>query len=131
MVQAKATRKRAGERRSMPAPAGRLLEMIAMRHVPQALHVVAVLGIADLLAEGAKSSAELAKATSSHEPTLCRILRTLVAARVLARDKVGSFRLTALGQPLRSDVAHSVHAASIFLSGESRWPKDDYQRRIE
>jgi len=47
-------------------PAGKLLEMIAMRHVPQALHVVAVLGIADLLADGPKSSDELAQVTGSH-----------------------------------------------------------------
>jgi len=90
-----------------------------MRHLPQALHAVAVLGIADLLAEGVKSSGELAKATRSHAPTLYRVLRTLVAAGVFAEDKEGRFGLTPLGQPLRSDVADSVRAASIFLSGES------------
>jgi hypothetical protein len=30
--------------------------MIAMRHVPQALHVVAVLGIADLLVAGPRAA---------------------------------------------------------------------------
>jgi len=95
--------------------------MIAMRHVPQALHVVAVLGIADLLADGPKSIDELAQATGSHARTLYRVLRTLVAAGCFAEDKAGRFRLTALDQPLRSDVADSVRAASIFLflSGES------------
>ena len=93
--------------------------MIAMRHVPQALHVVAVLGVADLLADGPKSADELAQTTGSHGPTLYRVLRTLVAAGVLAEDRTGHFRLTALGQPLRSDAADSVRAASIFLSGES------------
>jgi hypothetical protein len=93
--------------------------MIAMRHVPQALHVVAVLGIADLLADAPKSSDELAQTTGSHGRTLYRVLRTLAAAGVFAEDKRGCFRLTPLGQPLRSDVANSVRAASIFLSGES------------
>jgi len=93
--------------------------MIAMRHVPQSLHVVAVLGIADLLAKGPKSSDELAQDTGSHARTLYRVLRTLVAAGVFAEDKAGRFRLTALGRPLRSDVADSVRAASVFLSGES------------
>ena len=93
--------------------------MIAMRHVPQALHVVAVLGIADLLADAPKSSDELAQVTGSHARTLYRVLRTLAAAGVFAEDKRGRFRLTPLGQPLRSDVANSVRAASIFLSGES------------
>ncbi len=116
---AKATRKRSNSPLRRLTPAGKLLEMIAMRHVPQALLVVAVLGIADLLADGPKSSDELAQATGSHARTLYRVLRTLVAAGVFAKDKAGHFLLTALGQPLRSDVADSVRAASIFLSGES------------
>ena len=93
--------------------------MIAMRHVPQALHAVAVLGIADLLTDGPKSSDQLAQATGSHARTLYRVLRTLVAAGVFAEDKSGRFHLTALGRPLRSDVPDSVRAASIYLSGES------------
>ena len=93
--------------------------MIAMRHLPQGIHAVAVLGIADLLVDGPKSSDALAEATGSHPHTLRRVLRTLVAAGVFAEDRVGRFRLTALGEPLRSDAADSVRAASIFLSGES------------
>jgi hypothetical protein len=116
---ATATKRRGKSSLRKLTPAGKLLEMIAMRHVPQALHAVAVLGIADLLADGPKSSDELAQATGSHARTLYRVLRALVAARVFAEDRAGQFRLTALGQPLRSDVADSVRAASIFLSGES------------
>jgi len=116
---AKAIRKRPNSAPRRLTPAGKLLEMIAMRHVPQALHVVAVLGIADLLADGPKGSEELAQVTGSHARTLYRVLRTLVAAGVFAEDKAGRFRLTALGQPLRSEAADSVRAASIFLSGES------------
>src|SRR5258708_4719153 len=112
-------RKRSSGARRRQTPAGKLLEMIAMRHVPQALHVVAVLGIADLLAGGPKTSDELAQVTGSHARTLYRVLRTLVAAGVFAEDKAGRFRLTALGQPLRSGAADPVRAASLFLSGES------------
>ena len=115
----RATRKRSNSRLQRLTPAGKLLEMIAMRHVPQALHVVAVLGVADLLGDGPKNADELAQATGSHGRTLYRVLRTLVAAGVFAEDKAGHFRLTELGQPLRSDVADSVRAASVFLSGES------------
>src|SRR6516225_550114 len=107
------------KRRRKPNSAGKLLELIAMRHVPQALHVAAVLGIADLIAKEAMSSAELAQATRTHAATLRRILRTLVAAGVLAKDGKDRFRLTALGQPLRSDVGDSVRAATILLAGES------------
>jgi len=115
----KVTRKRRNSRPQRLTDAGKLLEMIAMRHVPQALHVVAVLGLADLLADGPRSADELAQTTGSHARTLYRVLRTLVAAGVFAEDKAARFRLTALGQPLRSDAPDSVRAASIFLSGES------------
>ena len=115
----RATRKRSSSRQQRPTAAGKLLEKIAMRHLPQSLHVVSVLGIADLLADGPKSADELAQTTGSHGRSLYRVLRTLVAAGVFAEDKAGRFRLTALGQQLRSDAVDSVRAASIFLSGES------------
>jgi hypothetical protein len=107
------------KRRRKSSSAGKLLELIASRHVPQALHVAAVLGIADLIAKEARSSAQLAQATGTQAGVLYRVLRTLAAAGVLAKDEKERFRLTALGQPLRSDVGDSVRAASIFLSGES------------
>lgn len=114
------TKRKGKLRRSVNSnSAGKLLELIAMRHVPQALHVAAVLGIADLIAKRAKSSAELAQATGSHPGFLHRVLRTLVAAGVLTRDTKERFRLTALGQPLRSDIPESVRAASVLFSGES------------
>ena len=114
-----ATRKRSMSRLQRPTAAGKPLEMIAMRHVPQALHAVAVLGIADLLADGAKSRDELAQATGSHARTLYRVMRTLAAAGVFAEDKRGRFRLTAIGQPLRSGVVDSVRDALILYGGES------------
>ena len=95
-----AVKERKGRGRK-PSYAARLLELIAMRHVPQALHVLAVLGIADLIAKQAKSSAQLAQATGTHAASLHRTLRTLVAAGVLSRDRKDRFGLTALGQPLR------------------------------
>jgi hypothetical protein len=104
--------------RGKSSPAGKLLEMIAMRHVPQAIHVVAVLGIADLLGDGSKGVDQLAEATGTEARVLRRVMRTLVAAGVFAEDKSSRFRLTSLGQPLRSGAADSVRAASVFLSGE-------------
>jgi hypothetical protein len=104
-------------RRGMAA--GKLIEMLAMRHVPQALHVAAVLGIADLLAAGPKSADALAQATATHLPSLRRVLRILSAAGIFADDKAGLFRLTPLGQPLRSGAADSVRAVCILWCGES------------
>jgi DNA-binding transcriptional ArsR family regulator len=50
--------------------------------ISQAIHVAAVLGIADLLADGPRSAAELAEATGTHPDTLYRLLRALAGAGV-------------------------------------------------
>jgi hypothetical protein len=110
--------RRVSARQSSTA-AGKLIEMMAMRHVPQSLHAAAVLGIADLLADGSKTSDELAQATETHSPSLYRVLRTLAAAGILAEDTVNRFRLTVLGQPLRSEAADSVRSICILWGGDS------------
>ena len=111
-----AARKKSAKRRSTPA--GKLLEIIATRHIPQALHAVAVLGIADSLADGPKNSDQLAQQSGTHAASLYRVLRALAGAGVFAEDKAGRFRLTPLGQPLRSGVADSVRGAAIMFGGE-------------
>ncbi len=111
-----ARRNEGAKRKSTPA--GKLLEMIATRHIPQALHAVAVLGIADSLADGPKNSDELAQQTGTHASSLYRVLRALAGAGVFTEDKAGRFRLTPLGEPLRSEVADSVRGAAIMFGGE-------------
>ncbi len=114
-----AIRKRPGSAPRSSTPAGKLIEMMAMRHVPQALYVASVLGIADLLADGPKTGDELALATKTHARSLARVLRTLTAARILAENKDRRFRLTSLGQPMRSGAADSVRAICILWGGDS------------
>jgi len=109
-------KQKSARRRSTPA--GKLLEMIVRRHIPQALHAVAVLGIADALTDGPKNSEQLAQQSGTRASSLYRVLRALVGAGVFAEDKAGRFRLTALGQPLRSEVVDSVRGAAIMFGGE-------------
>ncbi|MDQ6698443.1 MAG: methyltransferase, partial [Actinomycetota bacterium] len=47
--------------------------------VSQAIHVAAVLGIADLLVDGARANDDLAIETGSDPPSLYRLLRALAA----------------------------------------------------
>jgi O-methyltransferase domain len=88
---------------SQRAAAARMLPLIWGIHISRAIYVVAELGIADLLASGPVSSGELARATRTHEPSLYRVLRLLAAVGVFEEDAPRSFRLTALGERLRSD----------------------------
>jgi hypothetical protein len=64
---------------SKPEAAARLLELIQMRLISEAIHVAAALGVADLLAAGPKSADELSKATGTSAPSLRRVMRALAS----------------------------------------------------
>jgi hypothetical protein len=90
------------------ADAAAVLRMIQGLHISRAIYVAARLGISDLLADGPRSSAELAELTKTHAPSLYRILRVLAALNVLWEQPPGRFALTSLGERLRTDVAGSL-----------------------
>ncbi|HEY8379368.1 MAG TPA: methyltransferase [Nannocystis sp.] len=92
----------------MAPPSATLMEIVAGKWRPYALWVVAELGIADLLKDGPRDVAELARATGTNEEALLRILRPLAHDGILARRGEREFALTALSQPLRSDHPSSV-----------------------
>jgi hypothetical protein len=88
-------------------PAARMRVMLNGYQVSHALSVAASLRLSDLLADGPRTGAELAQATGTHEPTLRRLLRALVAIGVYEHDE-GRFSLTELGATLRHDVPGSM-----------------------
>ena len=71
------------------------------------LYVAAKLGLADLLAEGPKTSEQLALMTGAHAPSLYRILRGLVVVGMCFEEE-GRFGLTPLGELLRTGVEGSL-----------------------
>src|SRR5207244_3240972 len=81
----------------------------------------AKLRIADCLASGPRSSEELAQRVGAHAPTLRRFLRGLVNLGVLEEQQQGTFKLTAIGEALRSDVPGSLGGAAV-LTGELLYP---------
>jgi hypothetical protein len=98
--------------------AGRLLELIVMRLMSEALHVAAALGVADLLASGPQSAEQLAQATGASAQSLRRVLRALVGFGVFAQDSADRFLLAPVGELLRRDVEGSLHPAALFFGGE-------------
>jgi len=60
----------------MPPPFA-LFQLATGHYVSHAIYVAATLGVADELAHGPRSCAELAAATASHAPSLKRVLRLL------------------------------------------------------
>jgi hypothetical protein len=77
--------------------AAAVLRMIWGIHISRAVYVAAELGLADRLAARPVTSAELAQATQTHEPSLYRVLGVLAALDVLSEHGDRWFRLTILG----------------------------------
>jgi hypothetical protein len=89
-------------------PLAQLMRMVNGYQVSQAIHVAVSLGIADLLADGARPSDELAVACGAHPQPLYRVLRALAAAGVLHEDDERRFSLTEVGAPLRTDHPQTI-----------------------
>src|SRR5690349_15862522 len=103
---------------SIETASATMLRLITSFILPRALYVAVELGIPDLLKDRAKSAGELAEATSTHSPSLYRVLRVLVSGGVLSVDNQGQFALTPLGATLRRDVPDSLRAWVLLSLGE-------------
>jgi hypothetical protein len=106
---------------SQPAPDAALLELVFGRCVSMALSVVAKLRIADLLADGPKTVADLASRTATQATSLYRILRTLAAEGVFAEQVDGRFVLTPMGEYLRTGVKGSLRGIADFVGSDLTW----------
>jgi hypothetical protein len=102
-------------------PSVALRRLINGYQVSQAIHVAATLGIADLLAGGARESDDLAAETDTHPPALYRLLRALAAVGVLEEREGRRFALTPVGDCLRSDAAEPVAGWAAFIGRPSHW----------
>src|SRR5215475_4421301 len=78
--------------------------------ISTSLALAAELGIADLLADGPRSSAELAQATYTHPRSLYRLLRLLCSIGVFTETQTDSFAQTPLGDCLRTGVPGSMRS---------------------
>ena len=104
------------ERPAMP-PQMLLYQMAIGHYLSRALHVIAKLGVADLLSAGARGVEELAKATETHPPSLRRVMRLLASVGVFEEKEDGGFALTALGECLRADVPGSSRDMVLLFAG--------------
>lgn len=96
-------------------PSTELIGMMLGFLESRAICVAAELGLADLLAGGARTVEELAAATATRPELLRRLLRTLASRGVFAEEPDGTFVLSARAEPLRSDAPASVRDYALFL----------------
>jgi O-methyltransferase domain/Dimerisation domain len=102
-------------------PVAELRRLANGYQVSQAIHVAATLGIADLLADGPRSSDELAAATDSDSDALYRVLRALASVGVFHEGEERRFALTELGDGLRSDAADGIAGWAKFVGRPYHW----------
>lgn len=103
------------------SPADQAIRMMDGCVIAQLVHVAAELGIADLLAAGPRSVAQLASATNTDHDALDRALRTLAGEGMFQEVAPQIFGLTALADTLRSDSEHSVRDLARIRGGREHW----------
>ena len=104
----------ASSEQSTPAgekPEQVLRSMMIGFQLTQMVYVAVKLNLADRLASGPATIADLAKAVGAHEDSLYRLLRTLAGFGVFAEDDGRRFRLTPAAEPLRSGVPGTLRHA--------------------
>ncbi len=95
--------------------AAELRRLVNGYQVSQAIHVAATLGLADLVADGARTSDDLAAATDTDADALYRLLRALASVGVFREEEGKRFALTELGDALRTDSPESIVDWAAFV----------------
>ena len=98
-----------------------LIRLVNGYYISQAIHVAASLGIADLLADGTRTSDDLANEAGADPDTLYRLLRALASVGVLHEGDGRLFSLTPVGALLRSDVPGSLHGWAAYAGRPYFW----------
>jgi hypothetical protein len=102
-------------------PQQQIIQLLMGKVAGQALTVAAELGVADALADGPKSVAQIAKATGGHEDGLYRILRALAALGVFSERPNRHFANNPTSETLRTGVEGSTRAFVRWLGDETAW----------
>ena len=105
---------------TLPPPVA-MLQLITGYWVSRAVFVFAKLGIADRLAAGPRTAADLAGDVRVDPRCLHRLLRMLAGSGVLATDRDGRFRLTPLGETLRSEAPDSMRGFAVMIVEDYNW----------
>ena len=106
---------------SSPRAALELHRLLNGFQVTQAIHVAAVLGLADQITADPRSVAEIAAKVGAHPGALYRLLRALAALGIFREHADRCFSITAMGDCLRSASDHPVRQQAIFVGQKNQW----------
>src|SRR6185369_11408923 len=98
-----------------------LFQMIIGKWISQALGTVVELGVPDQLAKGARSCNDIARQAGASEDGLYRLLRALASVGLFSEGANRRFRLTGMGQLLRTDHPQSLAGYARFIGHDVTW----------
>ena len=109
------------ERMHHEQAAADLLRMIDAFKISQAIHVAAVLGVADRISAGVCGTDDIADAVGADRGAMYRLLRALAAIGVLREDGHRRFLLTPMGECLCSGADLPVGQHAILMGQPYYW----------
>jgi hypothetical protein len=114
----------------IPAPLAMMMRVSGFWQT-QLIHVAARLDIADRVAKGAKTAAELAKETGANEDALHRTLRALAAFGIFTMDGEGRVANNRLSETLRKGGVASMHGAAEHFGSRAIFEAwGDFERTV-
>ena len=113
--------KHAPKRKSAPSLYESLFQMVIGKWISQAIGTVVQIGIPDELRNGARRCGELARKADVSEDGLYRLLRALASVGLFTEGADRRFKLTPMGQLLRSDHPQSAAGYARFMAHDSTW----------
>ena len=101
--------------RTVVPPQVALLEMIHGAWDSQALYAAAKLGISDALARGPRTPEQVSEVIGGDPDSVARLMRHLATLGLFTALDDGSYRLTAIGEAMRSDVTGSMCDMALWV----------------
>jgi ubiquinone/menaquinone biosynthesis C-methylase UbiE len=99
-----------------------MLQLMSGFWISRCIYIVAKLGLADLVKDGPRTAADLAKDSGTHEASLFRVLRALACVNVLTQDELDRFGDTPVLATLRSDAPGTLRSFAMTELGEEHYP---------
>jgi O-methyltransferase domain/Dimerisation domain len=106
--------------KSVP-PHVQIIQMATGYWLSRLVWTAADLGIADHLANGSKSAAEIAGPSRTNPQALHRFMRTLASFGILTHCEDQKFALTQLGEALKSDAPGFARSTVLTMAGQWQW----------
>ena len=113
--------KRRPKRTSAPHPYEVLFQMVIGKWISQAIGTVVEIGVPDQLAKGARRCSDIAREADVSEDGLYRLLRALASVGLFAESADRRFKLTPMGELLRTDHPQSAAGYARFTAHDITW----------